>query len=331
MSLRPLGSTGLHVSRLGLGLAALGRPGYINLGHRTDLNGDYAEQAMKDRAFAVLDAAWELGIRYFDTARSYGAGEAFLADWLRARGRTSGQLVVGSKWGYTYTAAWRVDAPRHEVKEHSLTAFRRQFSESRALLGTYLNLYQVHSATLDSGLFDDPALLEELARQRDAGLILGITLTGPGQAATLHRALDLEFAGRSLFGCVQATWNVLEPSVGPALAEAHRRGWGVIVKEALANGRLTTRNSEPEFTAKTAVLSRWARKLGATWDALAIATALAQPWANVILSGATTPDQLVSNRGALTLDVPNAAVDELLGLAELPTDYWQTRSRLPWN
>ena len=73
-----------RVTALGLGLAALGRPGYINLGHAEDTRDGRSVEAMRERAFAVLDRAWAAGVRYFDTARSYGRGEAFLGDWLRA-------------------------------------------------------------------------------------------------------------------------------------------------------------------------------------------------------------------------------------------------------
>src|SRR5215470_18503872 len=99
MELRSLGRTGLTVSRLGLGLAALGRPGYINLGHAGDLHHDYAVAAMEARAHAVLDAAWQAGVRYFDAARSYGRGEAFLAAWLANRQIAPGGVTVGSKGG----------------------------------------------------------------------------------------------------------------------------------------------------------------------------------------------------------------------------------------
>src|SRR4051794_5303818 len=116
---RPLGHTGLLVSRLGLGLAALGRPGYINLGHAADLHGRYAPDDMEARAHAVLDTAWAAGVRYFDAARSYGRAEAFLAGWLAARSVAPDAVVVASKWGYTYTAGWRVEAEKHEVKDHS--------------------------------------------------------------------------------------------------------------------------------------------------------------------------------------------------------------------
>jgi hypothetical protein len=57
-------------------------------------------------------------VRYVDAARSYGRAEAFLARWLARRGHGSDELTVGSKWGYTYTAGWRTDADRHEVKDH---------------------------------------------------------------------------------------------------------------------------------------------------------------------------------------------------------------------
>ena len=72
----------------------------------------------------------------------------------------------------------------------------------------------------------------------------------------------------------------------PALAEAKARGWGVIVKEALANGRLTDRADGEHLTA----LGKEAAARGTTIDALALAAALSQPWADVVLSGAVTPD-----------------------------------------
>src|SRR6188472_531689 len=126
-----LGATGLPVSPLGLGLAALGRPGYINLGHAADV-GDTHVEAMERHAHVVLDAALGGGVRYFDAARSYGRAEAFLASWLDRRGLGRDDVTVGSKWGYTYTANWRVDAAEHEVKDLSAATLRRQLAETRA-------------------------------------------------------------------------------------------------------------------------------------------------------------------------------------------------------
>lgn len=331
MQTTTLGATGLAVSRLGLGLAALGRPGYINIGHAVDLRDEYDVAAMEARAHAVLDAAWEAGVRYFDAARSYGRAEEFLAHWLAARRISPEAATVGSKWGYVYTAGWRVDAAKHEVKDHSLENLRRQVAESRALFGDHLDLYQIHSATLESGVLEDRAVLEGLAQLRSEGLRVGLSLSGPRQAETLRRAREVTVSGERVFDCVQATWNVLEPSAGQALAEAHAAGLGVIVKEALANGRLTARNDALWHTAPHQELLEEASRLETTPDALALAAVLARPWVDVVLSGATTVEQLRSNLAALAVLWDDAAGERLIAFAETPDDYWAKRSRMPWN
>jgi aryl-alcohol dehydrogenase-like predicted oxidoreductase len=311
-----LGSTGLRVTRIGLGLAALGRPGYITLGHAADLAGHTDVASMERAAHGVLDAAYAGGVRYFDAARSYGKAEAFLASWLEQRGLGRDDVTVGSKWGYTYTADWRVDAEVNEVKDLTAATFRRQLAETRELLGDHLRLYQIHSATLDSGVLDDREVLGELAALRSTGVFVGLTTSGPEQAQTIERAMEV-----GVFDSVQSTWNLLERSAGPALAAARAAGIGVIIKEALANGRLTDRGDVPELAAA-------ARRAGAAPDALALAAVVAQPWVDVALSGATTVWELQSNLAAVALDVDPGQFDCLV---EDPDTYWETRSELPWN
>lgn len=320
---RTLGRTGLSVSRIGLGLAALGRPGYIDLGRAEDLGADRDPSSMERRTHVVLDAAFELGIRYVDGARSYGRAESFLASWLDARGLGRDDVTVGSKWGYVDTADWRLDADVHEVKDHGLATLRRQVEESRALLGDRLALYQVHSATLESGVLEDRAVLAELWRLRSEGLAIGLTVSGPRQSDTIRRALEVRVDEGDPFQAVQATWNVLEPSAGPALAEAHEAGWGVLIKEALANGRLGPRGD--------GALGPEAARIGAGVDAVAIAAALAQPWADVVLSGAVTPDQVRSNASAADLALPMDDLGDLARLAEPAEDYWRRRAELAWS
>ena len=317
--MRTLGTTGLSVSPVGLGLAALGRPGYINLGHAGDV-GDTDVEAMERHAHAVLDAAYEGGVRYFDAARSYGRAEAFLASWLGRRGLSRSDVTVGSKWGYTYTADWRVDVDEHEVKDLSVGTLRRQLGETRALIGEHLALYQIHSATIESGVLDDAEVREELARLREAGVRIGFTATGPRQAATIEHALEV-----GGFDAVQATWNLHERSATDALAAAHDAGLGVIVKEALANGRLTARGDAD------GLLTAAARERGTTPDALALAAVLAQPWVDVVLSGAATVDTLRSNLAALDVECDARAEQELAALEEPAEEYWERRSELAWN
>ncbi|MGO9750426.1 MAG: aldo/keto reductase [Solirubrobacteraceae bacterium] len=314
-----LGRTSLTVSRIGLGLAALGRPGYINLGHAEDFAGRTDEESMRANAHAVLDAAYAAGVRYFDAARSYGKAESFLGSWLAGRERGPVDVTVGSKWGYTYTAGWHVDAIVHEVKDLSAQTLQRQIGESREHLGSHLRLYQIHSATLESGVLDDPRVLEKLARWRAGGLAIGFTVTGPRQRETIERALEL-----SAFDTVQATWNLLETSAGPALADASAAGLGVIVKEALANGRLTDRGDAPVLTAA-------ARERGVSADALALAAVLAQPWVDVALSGAATATMIHSNLASREITVGDELLEQLGRLVEGPEAYWSTRAALPWN
>jgi aryl-alcohol dehydrogenase-like predicted oxidoreductase len=319
-----LGSSGLAVSPIGLGLAALGRPAYINLGRELDFGADRAVAKLERRCHEMLDAAYAAGIRYVDAARSYGMAEAFLGTWLKTRGLPVDAITIGSKWGYAYVGSWQLDAPVHEVKALSVDTLLRQIVESRGLLGEHLRLYQIHSATLESGVLDDVAVLRELARLRSEGLAIGLTVSGPGQADVIRRALDLNVDGTSLFQVVQATWNLLEGSAGPALADAKARGWGVIVKEALANGRLTDRND----TGQLAALTRQAGALGTTTDALALAAALSQPWSDVVLSGAVTVDQLHSNLAAVEL---SPRVGTWPAMAEAPATYWARRRALAWT
>ena len=311
-------------------MAALGRPAYINLGHELDLGDDLGVQAVERHAHGVLDAAWAAGVRYLDVARSYGRGEEFLASWLHTREIPAGAAVVGSKWGYRYVGDWRVAAEVHEVKDHSAAAFDEQWPKSRALLGTHLALYQIHSATLGTGVLRDRAVLERLARLRtEQGILVGVTTSGPNQAATIREALEAEVDGFRPFACVQATWNPLEPSAAPALAEAHDAGWGVIVKEALANGRLTARERDRDVLGNRAPLDRAAADLDTGVDAVAIAAAIAQPWADVVLSGAATLGQLRSNLAALAIE-PAAMEFDPAPTPMDPGDYWRLRSELRW-
>jgi aryl-alcohol dehydrogenase-like predicted oxidoreductase len=310
-------------AHIGLGLAAVGRPGYINLGRERDLPADRSVEALRERTHDLLDAAYAQGVRYIDAARSYGRSEEFLADWLNARPGID-DVVVGSKWGYTYTAGWSTDAERHEVKDHGLATYERQRAETGALLGDRLDLYQIHSVTPDSPALADKDLHARLAEAAARGVTVGFSTSGPAQADAIRAALEVTVGGEPLFRTVQSTYNVLETSAGPALAEAHDAGLTVIVKEGMANGRL----AEPHAPD---ALKAVAREAGLGCDAVALAFVLRQPWAGVVLSGAATVTQLASNLHAPAVDLDEGGLERLGALAEEPGAYWERRGRLPWH
>lgn len=310
------------VTRWVLGTAVLGRPAYLNTGSAHALPADRSVGALRARTWQVLDAAVGTGIGWIDTARSYGRAEEFVAQWLLDRAPSPAPFV-SSKWGYAYVGGWRRDAEVHEEKEHSLRRLRAQWRESTGLLGEHLGLYQVHSLTEDSPLLTDRPLLAELGALAATGTPVGFSTSGPRQAQTIRRALDLQVDGRRLFSVVQATWNLLEPSAGDALAEASRAGLTVLVKEALANGRLVTQAPPP--------LAALAGDKGATVDAVALAAAAAQPWANHVLLGPADVTQLQSNLGADKVVLSDADLGRLATLPEPADGYWATRSALPWR
>ncbi|WP_330341107.1 aldo/keto reductase [Streptomyces sp. NBC_00557] len=308
---------------IGLGLAAVGRPGYINLDRDQDLGDNRSVDALGARTHELLDAAYAQGVRYVDAARSYGRSEEFLADWLNARPDID-DVVVGSKWGYTYTAGWSADAETHEVKDHSLAAYERQRAETEAVLGDRLDLYQIHSVTPDSPALTDKELHARLAEAAAQGLTIGFSTSGPAQAEAVRAALAVTVGGEPLFRTVQSTYNLLETSAAPALAEAHEAGLTVLVKEGMANGRLAGPHA-PE------ALKAVAEETGLGCDAVALAWILSRPWAGVVLSGAATVTQLVSNLHAPAVDLDEDQLSRLATLAEDPHAYWERRGRLPWH
>lgn len=311
-----MSTSDLH--RFGVGLAALGRPAYINLGRTSALPPQRDVEAMRAASWAVLDDAYAAGIRWVDAARSYGRAEEFLAGWLAERGHTD--VTVSSKWGYAYVGDWRLDADVHEVKEHTAERFRAQWAQTTELLDGRVSLYQVHSLTGDSPLFGDAELLTALRRLADGGVRLGFSTSGPRQADTVRRALELRAGDAPLFTAVQSTWNLLEPSAGPALAEAHAGGAHVLVKEPLANGRLVV---DPP-----AEVADLAKRNGVGPDAIALAAAAAQPWAGTVLLGPASTAQLAANLRAARLEVDAGTLGEL---AEEPATYWRRRSALAWT
>ena len=317
-----------NVPKIGLGLAALGRPGYINLGHAEDLAYDYVVEAMERRTHRMLDLAYQKGVRYFDVARSYGRAEQFLKSWLQEHPDVD--IAVGSKWGYTYTADWKIEAERHEIKEHSLAVLQKQWDLSKALL-PHLQLYQIHSATLESGVLENTEVLSQLAQLKSEGIKIGLSLSGVNQAVVLEKALLVRVDGVHLFDSAQITFNILEQSVGPMLKTAKESGFHIIIKEALANGRLTPRNTHPDFQVVKGILESMARKHEVNMDAIALAFVLAQDWVDIVLSGAAKAVHLESNLQALDIQLSDDEMKQLEALRVTKEEYWNERSGLKWN
>jgi aryl-alcohol dehydrogenase-like predicted oxidoreductase len=179
---------------LGLGMAAIGRPHYINI--RTNSAPKTELSELKANGFEMLDEAYNLGVRYFDTAPGYGLAEPLLIDWLSNKNDKS--IQVATKWGYTYVANFNTNATIHEVKDHSISKLNDQWQVSKNLL-PFLTTYQIHSATLETGVLYNALVVNQLARlKNEFNIKIGISTTGENQVEVIKKAMDVHVEGKQL-------------------------------------------------------------------------------------------------------------------------------------
>ncbi len=313
--------------RIGLGMAAIGRPQYINI--KQEQTSELSLKALQAKGHSVLDAAYHWGVRYFDTAPGYGLAEPLLIDWLK--NHTDPDIAVATKWGYTYTANFDPKAQQHEVKEHSLTKLHEQWGASKKLL-PYLQVYQIHSATFESGVLENQPVLDRLGALRDQyGLIIGLTASGPRQLEVVERSLSIERNGRPLFDAFQVTFNMLDQSlysIAGQLIQAEKR---LIIKEALANGRIFPNEHYPHYQKLYQSLEQVADGYKVGIDAVALRYCLDKLPEATVLSGATQIDHLKQNLLAEQFMLSRQELDQLDAFMVEPEAYWSERKGLSWN
>jgi aryl-alcohol dehydrogenase-like predicted oxidoreductase len=107
----------------------------------------------------------------------------------------------------------------------------------------------------------------------------------------------------------------------------------VVVKESLANGRLTqgNRNEDEVMYPAVARIRELAESRGTTVEMLALGAALARPWADTVLTGAATVGQIQSNVAALELRYDDALDEQVRSAALSSAEYWHGRSSFGWN
>jgi len=312
---------------LGLGTAALGRPQYINV--RQEKNESVDLEAFKNAGFKVLENAYQLGIRYFDTAPGYGLAEQLLLDWLSSKNDPT--IQVATKWGYTYVANFNPKAKIHEVKEHSVDKLNEQWDVSKAF-STNLKVYQIHSATLETGVLNNEEVLNRLAfLQREHHIEIGITTTGTNQTEVIKKALDVSVNGKQLFDVFQVTYNVLDQSLNSISEELMQQDKRIIIKEALANGRLFRNERFSHYNGLYKTLEALALKHQVATDAIALKFCQQSIEDSLVLSGASHKAHLESN---IKANVIVLTEDEMMSLKDFKistTNYWQERKQLVWN
>lgn len=315
-------------TKIGLGLAAIGRPEYINV--RQVVDGDKSEEHYRENAFEMFDVAYAQGIRHFDTAPSYGKGEEFLQQWYKENPYKD--LIFSTKWGYTYVADWNLGySGAHEIKEHSLTKLLEQWSVSKFLLPA-LKVYQIHSATFESGVLDHHEVLDKLYEIKNrTGLKMGISASGQRQSEIVEYAAQIKIKNEPLFESFQVTYNLLETNSHSVLQSLIKEGKLIIVKEALANGRIFKNDAYRHYKSLYAELQSLSEKYQVSVDAIALRFIMDHLQPGVVLSGAANTKQLSENMKALNFKLDNK---ELISLKQHTVNsdvYWNERKNLKWN
>jgi aryl-alcohol dehydrogenase-like predicted oxidoreductase len=293
---QPLGDSGLTVSRVGLGCN--------NFGGRID----------KERSRAVVEAALEAGITFFDTAHSYGDGlsEAYLGELLEGR---RDQVVLATKFGGR-------SEDSHGLRKGSRAYVRVSLAESLERLRTdYVDLYYLHFPDAETPIAETLAALQELL---DEGSVRAIGCSN----LSIEQLREAEAAGH--FPALQENYNLLEREVEAELLPFCRaHGIGFVPYFPLASGLLTGKYRRGEPAPEGTRLASWslpvpedpwdelerldafARERGHTLLELAIAGLASRPGVSSVIAGATTPEQVRANAAAAAWQL---APDELAAL-----------------
>lgn len=211
---RPLGSTGLSVSPLGLGTVKLGRDQGVKYPNGFTIPDD-------DQARLLLAQARELGINLIDTAPAYGRSEERLGPLLRGQ---RDHWVIVSKVGEEF----------EEGQSHfDFSAAHTRFSIERSLkrLETeQIDLVLVHSDGNDLHILEHEEVYQTLEALKQEGKIGGFGLSGKTAAGGL-KALERG-------DCAMVTYNLNEQAERTVIDYAAEHGKAILVKKALASGHV---------------------------------------------------------------------------------------------
>jgi 1-deoxyxylulose-5-phosphate synthase len=319
---RELGRSGFAVTRVALGCGNFGGVG--------SAPAFFGQGIPKDEAFRIMDAAWDLGIRTFDTADAYGGGrsETWIGQWLATKGSAvRDELVIETK---TFN-------PMYAGRDRGLARARvlRQIDTSLARLGMErVGLYTAHDFDPEVPQVETLRAFDELVRAGKVGAIGASNFT----AEQLAEALELsELEGLTRYEWVQNSFSLLDrDDAETVFPVCHEHGLGFEAFGPLAGGWLTGKyrrgkpfpegsrmTQRPESYLRFAengvydaleAFERDAAERGVSMAGLALAWLLATPEVTVVVVGPNRAEHLDPAREALTLALSSSERDSLAAL-----------------
>ena len=289
METRPLGNTGLEVSKLGIGLAEIGM---------------HLSAADQSRAAVVLNTALDNGVNLLDTAACYGNSEELIGDAVSSR---RDEYILATKAGH---------AAGDETGEAwtGPTVARSIDRSLRRLKTDRVDIVQLHSCSVD--ILEHGEVIRALEDAREAGKTRFISYSGDNEAAAW--AVD-----SGIFATLQTTFNLVDQNARRSLLEAaHNAGMGVIIKRPIANGIWGGGTDQPRATSRYDDINERVMAMmnagpvaGAPDDRilLALGFTFAHPQVDTAIVGTTNPAHLLSNIELMNsgLGIADGVVEEL--------------------
>ncbi|HEX6680935.1 MAG TPA: aldo/keto reductase [Gaiellaceae bacterium] len=319
MEYRRLGQTSLELSRIGLGCGNFG-----GIGSAPEL---FGRGESEEEAFALMDAAWQAGVTFFDTAASYGGGrsETWIGRWRKDRGA---EVVVSTK------VYWSVEGDPHDRGLARERVLRENAGSLERLGVERVPMYLTHEPDPGTPILETLEALDGLV---GAGKVEAIGASNI-DAEQLVEALETSDGnGLVRYAWVQNELNLLGPDAQNDVRDVCRReGLGFTPFSPLAGGWLTgkykrdarypagsrmTLRPEPyqqlvreeTFRALDA-LEAQADELGTTSATLAVAWLLGQPDVTAVVVGPRSPKHLGAALAALDLALDESQRDELASI-----------------
>lgn len=319
MDYRTLGRSGLRVSPICLGTMTFGEADENSFMHKVGCT--------QEESFAIMDAALDAGINFWDTANVYGhvgLSESIIGEWFRGRGRRD-EVVLATKFRFRM----------HEGPNGagaSRTHIRQAVEESLSRLETdYIDLYQIH---MQDSSTPEPELLGTLNDLVREGKVRYIGCSN----YTAHKLVDSIWTSKTQrlegFVTAQMQYSLLERSIEREHVPACRdHGLGILAWSPLAGGMLTGRYRQNEAPPSGSRLEKWkdnyarrdtpqnweivealievSKELGQEPAAVALAWVLAQPSMSSAIVGARNCAQLQGSLKALEFEIPKELLDRL--------------------